>query len=465
MALSFPVMMRRGRDLGRWFCLLSCWITGVSAETAVPPARKGPDWLASAVVYEVFPRAFSQEGSLAGVTRRLGELRELGVNVIWLMPIHPTGEKLKPGPEGSPYAVRDYYAVDARLGTREDLLELVEKAHGLGMKVILDLVPNHTAWDAEWMKKDLDVYRKDSEGRILHPQPEWKDVAALDYSKPETRQAMIEVMQFWLREANVDGFRCDAACFVPVEFWEEAREALDRTHPDILLLAEAEEPHFLVRAFDIDYDWPLYFSLNRVMLEGKSAKDLRETWEKSRAKFPAGSRHLRFSDNHDQVRAVVRYGLGGAMAAQVLIFTLDGVPLVYNGMEVGDATESTAPALFQNRKIEWDPVGRPGLRDLYRELIAFRKKNPALTSGELVWLDNAEESSVLSFLRKGAGEELLVVINLSSRPLGVAPRGVDLKNYEQVQFPKNAGQAEKKQDRVELPGFGWVILKKHAGEG
>ena len=459
MALSFPVMMRRGRDLGRWFCLLSCWITGVSAETAVPPARKGPDWLASAVVYEVFPRAFSKEGDLAGVTRRLGELRELGVNVIWLMPIHPTGEKLKPGPDGSPYAVRDYYQVDSRLGSKKDLVELVHTAHELGLKVILDLVPNHTAWDAVWMK-DPDLYRKDSEGKVMHPQPAWKDVAALDYTQPKTRQAMIEVMQYWLREAKVDGFRCDAACFVPVEFWEEAREALDRTHPGALLLAEAEEPHFLVRAFDLDYDWPLYFSLNRVMLEGKPATDLRETWEKSRAKFPAGARHLRFSDNHDQVRAVVRYGLGGAMAAQVLIFTLDGVPLVYNGMEVGDATESTAPALFQNRKIEWDPVGRPGLRDLYRELIAFRKKSPALTSGELIWVDNTADASVLSFLRKGAGEELLVVINLSSRPLRFAPRGVDLKNYEQVQFPKNAGQAEKKQDRMELPGFGWGIFRK-----
>ena len=393
------------------------------------------------------------------MTRRLGELRELGVNVIWLMPIHPTGEKLKPGPDGSPYAVRDYYQVDSRLGSKKDLVELVHTAHELGLKVILDLVPNHTAWDAVWMK-DPDLYRKDSEGKVMHPQPAWKDVAALDYTQPKTRQAMIEVMQYWLREAKVDGFRCDAACFVPVEFWEEAREALDRTHPGALLLAEAEEPHFLVRAFDLDYDWPLYFSLNRVMLEGKPATDLRETWEKSRAKFPAGARHLRFSDNHDQVRAVVRYGLGGAMAAQVLIFTLDGVPLVYNGMEVGDATESTAPALFQNRKIEWDPVGRPGLRDLYRELIAFRKKSPALTSGELIWVDNTADASVLSFLRKGAGEELLVVINLSSRPLGVAPRGVDLKGYEKVQFAKNAGQAEKRQGLVELPGFGWGIFRK-----
>jgi cyclomaltodextrinase / maltogenic alpha-amylase / neopullulanase len=294
----------------------------------------------------------------------------------------------------------------------------------------------------------------------MHPQPAWKDVAALDYMQPKTRKAMIDVMLYWLKEAKVDGFRCDAACFVPVDFWEEARMALDQTCPGVLLLAEAEEPPYLAKAFDLDYDWPLYHSLNRVMLEGKPATDLRKTWEASRARFPQGSRHLRFSDNHDQVRAVVRYGMEGAIAAQVLMFALDGVPLIYNGMEVGDATESTAPALFETRKIEWEPVGRPPIRDLYRSLITFRKQNKVMTFGEVIWLENSRNREVVSFLRKAGGQEILVVINFSNRPLEVAVRTEEPAAFEALEFPGHLKKAAGTPARMQLPGFGWGLLKR-----
>ena len=453
----WQVWLRRP-PLGWLVGIFTTWTVSAEENFSRIPARPGPDWLGSAVVYEVFPRAFSKEGSLDGVTKRLGELRDLGVDVIWLMPIHPTGEKHKPGPDGSPYAVRDFYQVDPRLGSKKDLIRLVETAHGLGLKVILDLVPNHTAWDAEWMK-DSDLYRKNNQGEVMHPQPAWKDVAALDYTQPKTRKAMIDVMLYWLKEAKLDGFRCDAACFVPVDFWEQAREALDQTHPGVLLLAEAEDPPYLAKAFDLDYDWPLYHSLNRVILEGKPATDLRKTWESSRARFPQGSRHLRFSDNHDQVRAVTRCGMDGAIAAQVLMFALDGVPLVYNGMEVGDATESTAPALFETRKIEWEPVGRPPVRDLYRSLISFRKENKAMTSGDLIWLQNSRNREVVSFLRKAEGQEVLVVINFSNRPLEVAVRVGEPDTFEAVEFPGQLRKCLGTPAKLQMPGFGWSIFR------
>ena len=454
----WQVWLRRP-PLGWLVGIFTTWTVCAEENFSKIPARQGPDWLASSVIYEVFPRAFSKDGNLASVTQRLAEIKNLGVDVVWLMPIHPTGEKYKPGPDGSPYAVRDFYQVDPRLGSKKDLIQLVETAHGLGLKVILDLVPNHTAWDAEWMK-DSDLYRKNSQGEVMHPQPAWKDVAALDYMQPKTRKAMIDVMLYWLKEAKVDGFRCDAACFVPVDFWEEARVALDQTYPGVLLLAEAEEPPYLAKAFDLDYDWPLYHSLNRVVLEGKPATDLRKTWEASRARFPRGSRHLSFSDNHDQVRAVVRYGMEGAIAAQVLMFALDGVPLIYNGMEVGDATESTAPALFETRKIEWEPVGRPPIRDLYRSLIAFRKGNKAMTSGKLLWLENSRNREVVSFLRKAGGQEILVVINFSNRPLEVAVRTEEPAAFEALEFPGHLKKAAGTPARMQLPGFGWGLLKR-----
>ena len=449
----------RRPPLGWLLGMFTSCVVSAEEDFSKVAARSGPDWLASAVVYEVFPRAFSKEGNLDGVTRRLGELKDLGVDVIWLMPIHPTGEKHKPGPDGSPYAVRDFYKVDSRLGSKKDLVKLVEEAHRLKLKVILDLVPNHTAWDAEWMK-DPDYYRKNSLGEVMHPQPAWKDVAALDYTQTKTRKAMIEVMRYWLEEAKVDGFRCDAACFVPVDFWEEARAALDQSHPGILLLAEAEDPPYLAKAFDLDYDWPLYHSLNHVLLDGKPATELRKTWEASRARFPKGSRHLRFSDNHDQVRATARYGLDGAIASQVLMFTLDGVPLVYNGMEIGDATESTAPALFQTRKIDWDPVGRPPIRDLYRALIAFRKENKAMTSGEVVWLENSRKDEVVTFLRKKDGDEILVAINLSSRPVEVAVPVAAPDDFKPLEFPGHLKKGVGTPARLRLPGFGWSVMKK-----
>jgi glycosidase len=200
------------------------------------------------------------------------------------------------------------------------------------------------------------------------------------------------------------------------------------------------------------------------MLEGKSATDLRKTWEASRARFPQGSRHLRFSDNHDQVRAVVRYGMDGAIAAQVLMFALDGVPLIYNGMEVGDATESTAPALFETRKIEWEAVGRPPVRDLYRSLIAFRKENKAMSSGDVVWLENSRPQEVVSFLRKAEGQEMLVVINLSSRPLEVVVRTAEPTAFETVEFPGQLRKCLGTPAKLQMPGFGWSIFRSKASK-
>jgi cyclomaltodextrinase / maltogenic alpha-amylase / neopullulanase len=379
------------------------------------PARNAPDWLRSGLIYEVFPRSFSAEGNLNGVTAGLDRLQALGVTVVWLMPIHPVGQLKKLGDDGSPYAVKDYYAITPDYGSKDDLRHLVAEAHRRGMKVILDIVADHTAFDSVMMNHP-DFYKHDKDGHLISPHG-WKDVAALDYSNPALRQYMIGMLTYWVKEFGVDGYRCDAAGEVPTDFWEQARRALDEVNPNRLMLAEASKPELLRSAFDIDYGWPLLFKLDDVIMRGAPASDLQTTIEEQRAKFPKQSLHMMISDDHDEDRAIVRYGVPGALAASALMFTMDGVPLLYNGMEAADATPSSGPALFETLKIYWQGASiHPEFRQFYDFMIPFRKQHAALWNGQVTWVHNSDEQHVVSYLRGSGNEELLVVINLSNTP-------------------------------------------------
>ena len=379
-------------------------------------ARAVPAWVQDGVIYEIFPRSFSATGDFKGVAARLDELKRLGVSILWLMPIHPVGQEKKKGSIGSPYAVRDYYAINPDYGTKEDLRNLVTEAHRRGMKVIIDIVANHTAWDSVLMREP-DFYTRDANGRIIPPEPDWADVADLNYANARLRAYMIEMLKFWLREYDLDGFRCDVAAYVPTDFWERAREELERVKPDILMLAEAHEPDLLVKAFDLDYSWPMHSALTEVLMGQKPAVALREAWEEERAKFPRGSWHMRFSDNHDERRAIARFGERGALAASALVLTLDGVPMLYNGMEAGDTTESGAPALFERLPVFWQMrARRPEFPRFYQQMIALRRAHDALRQGRLEWVKNSDEAHVLTYVRRTPGEEVLVAINLSNRP-------------------------------------------------
>lgn len=386
------------------------------AGNSPPAARQSPDWLRDAVIYEVFPRAFSPQGNFKGVIPQLDRLKELGVSVLWLMPIHPLGELKAKGTLGSPYAVRDYDAINPDYGTAEDLKQLVDAAHRRDMKVFIDIVANHTAWDSVLIKQHPDWYRKDGAGRIVPPNPDWVDVAQLDYSNPALRQYMSAMLVRWLRDYRLDGFRCDYAIGVPRDFWESVRPQLDRVRPGLAFMAEADDPALLLRAFDIDYAWDFYHAMSAALSGRASASFVREAWERSAASYPRGALRLRFSDNHDQLRATGQFGLPAALAASAVMFTLDGVPLLYNGMEVGDTTESTAPALFERAPIAWEMAERrPQVTPYYKALAALRRAHPALTRGAVRWLRNDDEQRVLSYERAGSGETIVVVVNLSSQ--------------------------------------------------
>lgn len=442
--------------------LFLLWPSGLRAERDVSGerARPAPQWVREAVVYEVFPRHFSERGDLAGVTARLAELKELGVTTVWLMPIHPIGEKFRKGRFGSPYAIRDYYAINPDYGTTNDLKQLVEQAHALGLKVILDLVANHTAWDSVLLQQHPEFYKRDARNAIAPPVPEWTDVAGLDYSNPKLREYMIGVMKHYVREFDVDGFRCDVAYMVPTDFWEQARTALDALKPEVMLLAEASKPELLLRAFDLDYSWPLHATLNRVLLDGAPASEFRRTWEEMRRQFPGGALHLRFSDNHDEARAVARFGIRGALAAQVFMLLLDGVPLFYNGMEVGDATESGDPALFEKLPIFWQPKERPPLRTIYRDLLRLRRQYAPFRSERLIWLRNSDEANLVTFMRLDERDEFVVVINFSNRPL---IGWVEVMHSHEFQPVKITGMPEISMSGFplfRLSGFEWRVYHR-----
>lgn len=423
-----------------------------SKETARPTA----DWIKDAVIYQIFERQYSQKGDFNSITADLDRLKNLGVDVLWLMPIHPVGKLKSKGTIGSPYAVKDYYTINPDFGTKEDFKRLVSEAHKRGLKVIIDIVANHTAWDSVLMKNKA-FYTQDKNGNIIPPVPDWADVADLNYDNPDLRKYMTEMLVSWIRDYDLDGFRCDVAFFVPTDFWENARREVDKIKPNTLWLAEAETPDLLVNAFDLDYSWANHAILTNVLQGMVPASEIRKNWEKQKSEMPKNSLLMRFSDNHDEKRAIARFGEKGALAAQTLAFTLDGVPLVYNGMEVGDTAESGAPALFEKLPIFWQIAERrPEFPKFYKSMIELRKKSVALRRGDLTWLKNSDENRVLTFARKSGNEEILVAINMTSSPFfgSVEING----NFEDI-----TPNGEKKTvglPSMSLEGFGFRIFRR-----
>jgi glycosidase len=395
--------------------LIACLLAASAGYAQEQTARPVRDWVRDGVIYEIYPRAFSQQGNFNAITARLDELKELGVTILWLMPIHPIGVEKKKGAIGSPYAVRDYYSINPDYGTAADLKRLVREAHARGLKVIIDIVANHTSWDSVLMKHP-EFYKRDAKGNITYPY-DWYDIAALNYDNQQLRRYMTDMLKHWIREFDLDGFRCDVAAEVPTDFWENARRELEQIKPDIVMLAEAHKAELQVNAFDLDYSWPIHSALTDVLQGQRRASELREEWEKEVKTWPRGALHMRFSDNHDERRAIARFGEPAALAASAFVFTLDGVPMIYNGMEVGDPTESGAPALFEKLPIFWAfAERRPEFLKFYKEMMALRRASPALRRGTLEWLKNSDETRVVTFVRRTAGESVLVAINFSNQP-------------------------------------------------
>lgn len=425
-------------------------------------ACEGPNWVREGVIYSLFLRNFSSEGNFNSATEKLEDLKKLGITIVWLLPIHPIGQAMKKGTIGSPYSIKDYYEINPSYGTKTDFKNFVKKAHQLGLKVIMDAVINHTSWDNTLIDKP-NYYKRDQQDRIVSPVPEWKDVAALNYNNPEVRSYITQMLTYWLKEFDLDGFRFDAASFVPLDFWEQVRKELLHVKADILLLGEQDSPDAFEKAFDLDYDWKFEQALVDVMTNGAPATcTIKSVLDEQKALFPKGALHLRFSDNHDKRRAISRFGEKGAIAASTLIFTLDGVPLLYNGMEIGDTTESTDPALFEKLPLFWKTAEiRPEFLQFYQQMIALRHTSTALKNGEVLWVNNSDEARILTFLRQTPDEEFLIAINFSNQPFSGKIAVEENKKFVNVTPGLNQGSlpSQFNQQRFSLKPWEFQIYK------
>jgi glycosidase len=248
---------------------------------------------------------------------------------------------------------------------------------------------------------------------------------------------------------------------VPDDFWDEARTELEAINPQVIILADAgAKPELLSKAFDVDSSWSMLYTLDAVMSGVEPADYIKDSWEHTYQQFPEGALHLRFTDNHEVTRAVARYSVNGALAAQVLMLTLDGVPLFYNGMEVGDATESADPALFEKMPVFWQPGGRPPLRDIYRDLIKLRKQYAVFCNGDVTWIQNTASEEVVSLLRQDANDEFLVLINLSSRHVTGSVQLSNAEDFEPVNISGSPNPVDTHLPDFNLGGYGWFIYHR-----
>lgn len=435
------------------FRTLWCWLSALSLaacqadsapEPTPAPASLPPLAPRDVVLYEVFVPRFSPAGTFDGMIPRLDSLRTLGVNTIWLMPVHPTGAG------GSPYCVRDYAAINPEMGDVSGFDRLVAAAHARGQRVLLDWVANHTAWNHAWMQQHPEWYTHDATGQIVSPLPQWTDVADLNYDQPALRQAMIGQMRFWVQQHHVDGFRCDAADMVPDDFWQQAIRDLSATRPDLLWLAEGEKPTHYRSGFQLTFGWSFYSALKKVFANGAATSTLTTAHQLEMQDVPAGSFRLRFTTNHDEASqdqppAVLFGGPSGAAAAYVATLAYGAVPLLYNGQEANDPVLLGEP----KRPVNWS-------RDLattrfFRQLLPAYRATNALRDGTTTSFPQASADAVVVERTYGT-ERVAVVVNVRNRPVSVPlPGGWHGGKNLLTQQPFAPGAT------LPLPAYGYAI--------
>lgn len=379
------------------------------------------DWSRNASIYEVNVRQYTPQGTLNAMAAHLPRLQKMGVDILWFMPIQPIGQQARKGTLGSYYAIADYTAVNPEFGTLADFQALVQQAHALGMKVMLDWVANHTAWDHVWSRQHPDWYLKNEQGEIhsyLYDNgteiEDWSDVCGLDYQQAALWPAMTEAMLYWLREADVDGFRCDVAGLVPTAFWEQARGQMEAIKP-VFMLAEWADPGLHAKAFDMTYDWSLYEVLKKIAQGQADARDLRQCLEQPEKVYPADAYRMTFTSNHDINSWHGHDGqlYGAAFRAMaVLAATLPGMPLIYSGQESGVNKQL---AFFEKDPIDWGDFVHA---DFYAGLLHLKKTHPALgnglAGGPIEWLETGHPG-VLRFRRSKGARHLQVTVNLTGQ--------------------------------------------------
>ncbi|MCY7295243.1 alpha-amylase family glycosyl hydrolase [Alteromonas sp. a30] len=417
-----------------------------------------PAWSKNATIYEVNVRQYTKEGTFKAFSQHMPRLKELGVDILWLMPIHPIGEKNRKGGKGSYYSVKDYMAVNPEFGTLDDLKALVKQAHDMGMYVILDWVANHSAWDNPLTKSHPEWYTKDHKSNF-QPTPwwDWSDIIDFDYNNPEMREYMTEALKYWVREADIDGYRADVAGFIPTDFWDTVRDELDQIKP-VFMLAEWDSRDLHKNAFDMTYAWKLDATMVEVAQGKKDASALFHHFAHTLNAWPDNAIKMNFVDNHDknswEGSMFERFG-PHLNASIVLTVTAEGMPLLYSGQEAG---LDRSLAFFEKDEIIWQshPIGA-----LYKQLFKLKKANPALWNGnwggKMVPVTNSQPKQALSFARVKNDNKVFTVINFSDSEAVVSfTETIQLGKYTEY-FSQQKIQI-KPDTLIKVPAFGYKVF-------
>lgn len=418
-----------------------------------------PEWSKSANMYEVNIRQYTEEGTFKAFQEEIPRLKDMGIDILWLMPIHPIGEEKRKGELGSYYSIRDYTAVNPNFGSMEDFKELVKTAHNHDMKLFLDWVPNHTAWDHSWVDEHPEYYMKDSTGAITY-EADWTDIAQLNYENKELWSKMIDRMKFWIEEADIDGYRVDHAGHdIPLGFWKKAIPEVNKSKEDFFWLAEWNTPD-MHPWFDATYTWE-YFHMTTDIAKGETAPSkITEYMARQDTTFPDHAIRLYFTSNHDENswNGTDQELFGDNFENfAVMAATIDGMPLVYSGQETG---LDKRLEFFKKDPIRWDGYE---YEDFYRTLFELKDRNEALWNGqyggdfEAVEVSNSE--NVYAYRRVKGENEVLVVLNFSDQTQSIKfPDWPVGKTYQNVFAPEN--QIEIPNSNLELDAHQYLVLEK-----
>jgi glycosidase len=434
-----------------------------------------PEWSKNAVIYEVNIRQYTPEGTFNAFAKELPRLKELGVDILWIMPIHPIGVKNRKGGMGSYYSVKDYTDVAPEYGTKLDFKALVDKAHSLGIKVLIDWVANHSAWDNKWLEHHSDWYVRGKDGEIA-TQYDWTDVAKLDYTHPEMRTAMIDAMKYWVSDFDIDGYRCDVAFLVPVDFWEQLRAELETIKP-VYMLAEMEwnpdiNPNpesYFNKAFNASYGWSFMGTSNDFINGKKSLAEFKKELSANYAKFPAHMHKLYFLTNHDENSwngtVDEKYGKNWQQVG-VMVYTLpQSLPLIYTGEEAGLNRRLSFFEKDQIKTTEWANTSRVSW---YKRMTKLKHTVPAFSNDNNLgsWKElkmttkSTAEDVCYAYTRSNGKSEAYVFINFHYNPIVVSTADVNLNILSSGYSVESNANQVLKNNTITLAPHSYIIYYK-----
>lgn len=443
-------------------CEKSETVKSESVENIPEVVFDAPEWSNNATIYEVNLRQYTPEGTINAFVPYIQKLKNLGIDILWIMPPYPIGKEKRKGLLGSPYSIKDYTAINPDLGTLEDFKRLVDKAHSLDMKVILDWVGNHSSFDHDWATKHPNWYTKDSLGEITHPKgTDWTDVADLNYDNKDMRKAMIEALKFWVEKYDIDGYRCDVAGFVPYDFWGESITELHKIKK-VFMLAEWEDAKLHKAGFNMTYGWEFHHILNEIAKGKMTALSIDTFLTKDLKAFGKDAYRMNFTTNHDENswNGTIKERMGDAGdALTVLAYTVQGMPLVYSGQEAG---LDKRLSFFGKDTIDWSDMSKSVF---YKRLLDLNHTNKALWNGSYGGVANkikTNNDDVYLFSRTKEEDKVVVLLNLSK----VEQEYKTSDKFQAEEMYQNIFTSEKKKfgdwikDNQKLSPWSFLVLEK-----